>query len=251
MTAHKSRAYNPSPYARKSGAGALSNNDYAILLLHCNGVSSPAVIVDDSPFGRTASIVGTPSIVATPSVFGSGALSFRGSAFTDSVGYGPAGLFDYNMTGDFTIDMRWRPNNAAVDSALITLNNNVVSTGADIAWGLRHMGATNAGKVQFYMYAGTALPVNMLSTTTLVANTWYAIRVTRKGDRFRLYINGIAEVTTSGVYSNPNFENPFVLRLAYYTAAVLYRANGYMDEIRILKGIALSDANYTLDTAEF
>lgn len=237
-------------FKRKSGNGVVFNeNDYASLLLHFDNVSSPAVFTDFSSNSYPApTVYGNSQIVATQSVFGGASLYLDGTG--DFADYAADMKFSLGSS-DFTIDLRWRPDSATLDSQILGVNNGTVATGADISWGIRHLGATSSSKVQFYAYSGTTLIANIVSSVALAANTWYAIRVTRKGTRFTLNVDGTVEGTATPVWTSLNYASTMALRFGTYAASPAYFGKGYIDEVRILKGYAASDGAYTPAASPF
>ena len=85
--------------------------------------------------------------------------------------------------------------------------------------------------------------------TLLSANTWYHIAVTRSGNTFRTFVNGVVEKTytsSAAVFSDATV--PYNIgRTAYQSGTFYY--NGYMDDLRVTKGYARYTANFTPPTS--
>jgi hypothetical protein len=96
------------------------------------------------------------------------------------------------------------------------------------------------GKLKLYMSAtGSSWTVNGLSTAKLSANTWYHVAFTRSGSTVRLFLDGVAvneTGTTSGALMT-NFD-PVYIGASSNSPSAASTVNGYIDDLRITKGIA-------------
>lgn len=80
------------------------------------------------------------------------------------------------------------------------------------------------------------------------ANTWYHIAVVKNGTAgYGFFVNGT--LTSAGfvanTYSEPDYAGGIRIADFEYPAATHYYFNGWMDEVRISKGIARWTANFT------
>jgi len=106
------------------------------------------------------------------------------------------------------------------------------------------------GKIQF------AINNNQINgTTTLAANTWYAVALVREAGGAgvtRLFINGVQEVVaiTSVAAINLTTNGAYIGCVPPYGDATL-ALNGWMDEFRLTKGMARYTGGYTPATMEF
>jgi hypothetical protein len=78
--------------------------------------------------------------------------------------------------------------------------------------------------------------VNIASATTLVANTWYHLAVSRSGSSWRLFVNGMQEATATA---------SFTIAEETGNIAIATNITGYLSNWRALKGVALYTANFT------
>jgi hypothetical protein len=85
-----------------------------------------------------------------------------------------------------------------------------------------------------------------LNGGTLNQNTWYHIALVRYGNSFKTYVNGInrASATDSGPVNNPNNLLSIGGRNTEYMT-------GYIDDLRITKGIARYTSNFIPPTTAF
>ena len=71
-------------------------------------------------------------------------------------------------------------------------------------------------------------------------NTWHHISLTRNGTSFRLFVDGTQVATLT---SSANLTASNLVVGGYYNSSYLY--NGYIDDLRIIKGHALYTSNFT------
>jgi len=91
---------------------------------------------------------------------------------------------------------------------------------------------------------GTAI---MTSTATVSANTWTYFAVSRSGTTAYLFVNGTLQTSTS---NSTNFNQTDVLRIG--SGSGLGGAmTGYLDSIRLTKGICRYTATFSAPTSSF
>jgi len=130
-------------------------------------------------------------------------------------------------TGDFTIECYVNWTTVAADKGLVSRYTS--STG----WALRYSGLGlqfSDGDTGLLVYA-----------TTPATNTWYHYAVTRSGTNLRMFIDGVlvASATNS---TNLTATNPLYIGTL---APSTWLFNGYIDDVRITKGVARYTANFT------
>jgi hypothetical protein len=106
----------------------------------------------------------------------------------------------------------------------------------------------NASNQLVFSYTASSLT----ATTALVISTWYHVAVVRNGTatgNVKIYLNGTADATSGGAI-NDNFNQTSIGYIgADRTGAS--PMNGYIDDLRISKGLARYTANFTAPTAAF
>jgi len=173
--------------------------------------------------------VGTAQISTAVFKYGTGSLAFSGSgawltaADRTSLQLG---------TGSFTIE-GWVYVNA------LGVAYGIVSKGAaSTGWSVN---ITSGNKLQFSYTASV-----LTGATSLTASTWYYFAVVRSGSgtgNVVLYLNGTADATSAGAVTD-NFTQTSIL----YVGADRVGGsplNGYIDDLRITKGVARYTANFT------
>lgn len=150
---------------------------------------------------------------------------------------------DWNFgTGDFTIDFYLRFNATGQQTFLCQYENSTNH------W-YCYRGAT--GKLSFYARttAGVVAQYTTTSAWSPSTNTWYHLAWVRNGSSFYMFIDGVSQTLTETVAISttamPNLTvNVDVGRLSASTP--VYYTNGWIDELRISKGIARWTSNFSL-----
>jgi hypothetical protein len=92
---------------------------------------------------------------------------------------------------------------------------------------------------------------NTVGTTAIQFDTWYHVALVRSGsgtNNMKLYLDGVLESQNTNTYTVP--VNDIVLGRTYTNLNSEY-FNGYIDDLRITKGVARYTANFTPPTAAF
>ena len=139
---------------------------------------------------------------------------------------------------DFTIET-WL--NIAVENVnygIICCLNSWSSTANTVAYVIRLL----SNKIVFYANNSISL---FTSTTTISANRWYHVAVSRESNVFRLYVDGVLEGT---VTSSLNMNATNRLHIGRFPDGS-EQFNGYIDDLRIINGVARYTQSYfTLPT---
>tara|TARA_R110000868_G_scaffold51388_4_gene162989 strand:+ start:2954 stop:3718 length:765 start_codon:yes stop_codon:yes gene_type:complete len=200
------------------------------LLLHGNGTNGSTTITDSSPSPKTVTVTGNAQISTDQSKFGGSSL-VAGTSPTFAWGSNrltvPAGSAFAYGTGNFTVEA-W---------------TYVTSFAGDPSWWTQTTGGINyflvsfsAGGVPSFVFAvsGGGTTVTGPAVTT---NTWNHIAVVRNSGSVTVYTNGIGgtPVACTQDFSNITYV-PTIGSYTHTNTQLVY--NGYMDELRITKGIA-------------
>jgi hypothetical protein len=141
-------------------------------------------------------------------------------------------------TGDWTIEF-WLYLNS-VPSANITLVS-MLTSDTSIA---PHIYYAAGGGVTYYTNSA-----NRISGSALSATTWYYIALTKASGSTKLYINGTQSGATYTDTNNYGTSNPFaVADYKYPLSGLSPLLNGYVQDVRITKGVART---ITTPTAAF
>ena len=180
--------------------------------------------------------VGNAQISTTVKKYGTGSLAFDGAG--DYLIPSTANLGAFG-TGDFTIECWVYFNSVGTNQVLLDFR----AASADVAPAL-YLGSS---AINWYVTGA-----NRITTSTLTATTWYHVAVTRASGSTKVFINGTQGGST---YADTNSyvgksARPWIGALADGTGPPI-DLNGYIDDLRITKGIARYTANFTPPTAAF
>jgi hypothetical protein len=107
-------------------------------------------------------------------------------------------------------------------------------------------GGGTGGRIEINV-AGTAFTINL--NNSISQDTWHHLAVVRSGSTFTAYVDGVSLGTgTSSAQWNYSTNGTFVGRFGGVTA---YEWPGYIDDLRITKGVARYTANFTAPTKAF
>jgi hypothetical protein len=208
---------------------ALSSVSDTLLLVKGN---TPDVV--DSSTKSTIEMVGQVKATSKVKKYGGNSLHFDGTG--DYLSSPSSQDFNFG-TGDFTIEMWVYRNRTSTAETLIDFRS------------------ANASQIAPWIYidASNVLNYNVSAAsrinsgaTTLTTGVWYHIAVTRSGTSTKMFING-TQVGSTYTDSNTYIQSPVTIGWGRDTTAL----SGYMDDIRVTKGVARYTANFTAPTAEF
>ena len=205
------------------------------LLLHCDGANGSTTFTDSSPTPKT--VTRTNAVISTAqSKFGGSSAYFDGTG--DYLSSASNTAFDF--PGDFTIDFQVRIPSLAGDKYVI---NRKLLTGAPVSgdWGININGTT--GQVGLY----TTVANNFtFASGNLAIDTWYHIAIVRSGTSVFAFKDGVK--STNSFTISTNFTTARTLEIGRWDT-VPNVMTGYLDEIRITKGVARWTADFTAPTA--
>ena len=192
------------------------------LLLPMTGTNGSTTFTDYSPTPKTVTANGNAQISTAQSAFGGGSGLFDGSGDYLTI---PNSVGLQLGSGDFTIEF-WQRYTSFSNYQSI-LRKGYVSGGDYIL-----QTGLNSGAIVFYA-SGTAV---LIEPGSLNAGQWYYVAITRSGTTVNLSRDGA--VVASGT-SSVNFTSTASVIVAEGTNGPLgYYYNGYLNDIRITKGIA-------------
>ena len=221
------------------------------LLLSADGSNGSTAIVDSSANAHTITVNGNAQISTALSKFGGSSVYFDGSG--DFLSAAVDSSFELG-TGDFTVEL-WAnitsltPGNYQ-RAVFAVLGNGGVGGYNPIynGWSLFYV----PGTLSFTRYDGTSYLANF--STTLSLNTWYHIAVSRSGTSIRAFVNGTQVGSTLTDNVNYNKVNNDDFRIGYMRTGpngVSYDYyHGYIDDLRITKGVARYTSDFTIPTSE-
>jgi Concanavalin A-like lectin/glucanases superfamily len=204
------------------------------VLLHMEGSNGGGVFTDDSQYAQTISS-GSGVLTKTDQfVFGSSSGYWSTGVVT--LQYGSGSHIDFG-TGDFTIEARVRFFSVGSQQHLFDARNAGNTLG-----GLLYV--TSGDVLTYYSNsAGGAL----ISGATVTSGVWYAIALSRVSGSTKLFVDGTQSGSTYTDSVNWN-QTTMNLGLSVTSTAPFF---GWMDEVRITKGVGRYSSNYTPAAAAF
>jgi hypothetical protein len=224
------------------GGGVL--DAYTKLLLHGDGTNGSTTFTDSSPNPKTITPYGNVQISTAQSKFSGSSMYFDGNEDYLSV----PDSDDFNFGGgDFTIDL-W-VNALAVGQS----NNSLLLTKLDNATQATPFCITlMSGSYILRLYMAKSSQwdlVNGATIGTLQQGVWSHVAVCRKNSAVYCFIDGsLSSTSYVGPDSVLNCTYPILIGSGNYSGC---HFNGYIDELRISKGIARWTTNFTPPTYSY
>jgi hypothetical protein len=216
------------------------------LLLHCNGTDGSTSFPDSSSNAHTVTALANAQVDTGQKKYGSASAQFDGTDDKLTVPYASA----FNLaTGDFTIEcwVRFQQDADAWSGSWLLAQPGNSSFDQWSLWADSPGGTSYQAVFQAVNTADSQV-IALTHGAALVKNVWYHLAVTRSGSTFRLFVDGASPVSGS---SSATLKS---------TAAALTIGNdadgtaghyGWIDDIRITKGVARYTAAFTPPVAEF
>lgn len=223
-------SYDLSLEAEESGAsGDGAPIPGAVLCLNMDGEDGSTTFIDDT--GKTVTATGAVEIDTAQSKFGGASGYFNGGYLTvpDSADW-------YFDTGDFTIELwaRWPANGNAIFACQDVDTSNI--------WFFKYFSATPRLEVGVKNAGTWVLDWHDVSWTP-TDNVWHHLALTRSGNTFSIFVDGVQKGTTTSSVSFPDFSVP--LKIGQTSNWSAYTTTAHFDGLRIVNGSALYTANFT------
>ena len=227
--------------------------DSVSLLLHGDGTNGSTTFIDSSSSQLVLqSQNSTNAYISTAeSVFGGSSLYFSGGAGGFLKSDANSGF--WFGTGDFTIEAfvrRINHGNLYQTMASVLSDNGTAGNPVGYGWSLF---LTTDFKFGCSIYTNNSIQnrIRLTSSTAAQVGVWYHVAAVRNGTSFVLYVDG-QSVSTSTVTSSFDIApNPLTLLNigTYGNRAYPNSFGGYIDDLRITKGVARYTSNFTPPTA--
>jgi hypothetical protein len=217
-----------------SATPAITDPYFSSVVLLLNGDT----ITDLSSSPKTITAYGNTQISTSIKKYGTGSMYFDGTG--DYLGYLTNSSTTINGTEDFTIEAWLNPNLA-----------NTYHCFYSSQWAIQcYMTSSRVIEIYLSSSATTSAYFAVVSSTGAISlNQWSHIAITRNGSNIRLFINGVlngtADSTTASIGAGT------AASIGSFNSGNQYTFSGYMDDLRITKGIARYTTNFTPPTASF
>jgi hypothetical protein len=206
----------------------------SLLLLGTNSA------IYDSSTKNNLLVAGDTKTMVSVNKFGGSSIYFDGTG--DYIAM-PSNAQAQFGTGDFTVECWFYPS--------ATTNNGILQI-SSTAGGLQANNTTNIAisvvSGQLSVYAASAT----YTGSSIAANTWYNVAVVRNSGVTKVYLNGslITAFGSSGAITDTtNYTGTYCVVGGYSSTATLW--NGYLDDVRITKGIARYTTNFVPPNSPF
>jgi hypothetical protein len=184
--------------------------------------------------------VGNAQISTSVVKYGTGSMYFDGTGDWLLAPANPN--WDFG-SGDFAIELWLNPSSTTTTDAVVS--KGIVSSTGNEVWTLQWYG-TNT--LAFFSGGGLGSPI-VTTTSTFSTGTWYHVAVTRSSGTTRIFVNGTVEATSSTSYTITAGGQLYIG--AGWFAPASRDTSGYIDDLRITKGVARYTANFTVPARAF
>lgn len=205
------------------------------LLLHFDGIDGSTTLINSGSNPLTVIANGSAAISTTNSKFGGSSVYLDGNSFLRT----PSSSSFELRTGDFTVEA-W----------INTLSSNEQTVVG--MWDCDHaqflMKVNNYQAMVMWVNSDVSFPVYYGGNITPGEWTHYAL--TRSGNNIRAFLNGVEVINFVGTTSG----QPATTAIQIGREGDCYNANrfiGYIDEFRLIKGLAVYTSNFTPPTQPF
>jgi len=207
--------------------------------------SSTLYLPFDDDFENDA--LSSPTTISTSvKKYGAGSLDLNGT--DEFVSYSNSDAYDFG-SGDFTIEA-WVYQTAAAGSSASDRHPIVAKAQAqtDRSWHVGIVEDSGAQALQFSFTTDGNSATQYEFGGDVTINNWHHVAVVRNGSTVTCYLNGTALGTTGNIGSS-------TIHAGYSNLTVGYRGlsnqyfQGYIDDLRIIKGYALYTSNFVAPTS--
>lgn len=233
---------------RRAGTWPTTGDPYfanVSLLLHMDGTNGSTTFTDSSGTPKTITRFGNAQISTAQSRFGGASGLFDGSGDYLSISDSSDLTFG---TGNFTVEFWIYPLNYGGSVCGAQLFGN--ASGSTSGWSF-HLGESqNAMRVTSNLSGSWADNLIVSAGGGPALNEWSHIALVRSGANVTIYKNGssVAAMSSAGSF---NFGGgPFAIG-RFNDGTHIRDLDGYIDELRVTKGVARYTANFTPPTAPF
>jgi hypothetical protein len=198
-------------------------------------VNGTGAAIYDSAMITTYETLGNASSTGALKKYGNSSLYFDGTG--DYLSTTASTNFGFG-TGDFTIEF-WLYLNSTALQTVVSLLTTASSTAP-------HIYIAAGGSIRYYTASA-----DRITGSTLATGTWYHVALSRSGSSTKMFINGTQAGSTYTDTNNYGASNPFLVANYGSPPNNADMLNGYIDDLRITRGVARYTANFTPPTTPF
>jgi hypothetical protein len=188
--------------------------------------------------------VGDAKVSTTQYKYGTGSMYFDGTGDFLQAPNNP----NFQMgSGSFTIEMwLYTPSLPSAYKRVFGITAPTISAATDESVNLE---ITNTNKMGATCVVGSTY-YSVTDTTDIPTNTWTHWAFVRNGSTLTLYRDGTS-VSSTSISGTSNWSTTFNVYVGRWVSSSARDYNGYIDDLRITKGVARYTANFTAPTAAF
>ena len=205
------------------------------LLLPFDGSNAATTTNDESNSTHSVTFAGGAQISTAESKFGGSSLYLNGDSGT-KLTISQSSDFDFG-TGDFTIEF-W---------IKTSLSNNDSQSRRVISFG-----DNNATRIQIFLssdgidfYDTSSVKVD--GDIDVADGNWHHVAFTRSGTSLKGFVDGVQSGSTAT--NSTDYDNAAALTIGAYASTGLGRVVGYLEDLRITKGLARYTSAFTAPTS--
>jgi len=228
------------PLYATTSTGSCFGTD-TVLMLHANGADTSTTFTDDSDSAHTVTANNNAQLDTAQQKFGTASGLFDGT--DDYLSTADSADWDFD-SGDWTVDFWVRFNSVAITQRFISQ----WETG-DLNWNIGWLNSNNLAFI--YSTDGTTVANTFTFAWTPSTATWYHVAVVRSGADLEAFIDGTQIGITENVSTDAFFDATVSLLIGVNTTGLLNDFDGWLDEIRVVKGTAVWTTNFTAPSAEY
>jgi len=217
-----------------------TNFDKVELLLPFDGANDATSTTDESDSNHTVTFNGSADISTAQSKFGGSSLYLPGGG-SDWINI--AGSSDFNFgTGDFTIEL-WMYRTHTSQGFVFETRGGEDTTSTDgISF---YLGGGGNDEIRVAINRSDVIDINQDHQTN---DQWQHFAIVREGSTLTLYIDGTARGSGS---NSTDFNRTRPIRIGNFhgSSSGGYGFQGYIDDLRVTKGLARYTSNFTPTSA--
>jgi len=212
---------------------------YTVSLLHFDGANNSTTFTDES--GKTWTASGNAKIVTAQSVYGGACGSFDGTnSYISSPDSADWQLDGGSNNNEWTVDFRIR-----YDTDPGTGYKGIISQwqNASNYWNIFLL----SNSIYLYFYVSGSNTLAIINSFNPADATWYHVAIVKQGTTgYKMFVDGTQIGSTqTDTDTMPNIAGNLEVGRIVDSASNAYYHKGWLDELRISKGIARWTANFT------
>jgi len=215
------------------------------LLLHGDGTSGSTTITDSSLNAITVTASGNAQIDTAVKKFGTGSIEFDGTGDYATVANTSALNFG---SGEWTVECWFYRTGGGNKVSQVVYNQSVAGASSDSAI---FLGAGSDGMSLYLSTSGSSWTDNIVTSVEPTINTWVHCVWQRRGNTLEIYLDGSLQTVTGGSssFTGTIYNSSRSVEIGKQSAGAYL--TGYIDDLRVTKGLARYTSNFTAPTAAF